>query len=81
MNIPLLIIRLYAAVRYKDPISVFLVKNILAIMYGVTDLYDCCYDIKTWRKAEKATSDGQELPDINGKDNKSFEQEATKGEL
>ena len=50
-------------------------------MYGLTELYDCCYDIKTWRKAEKATSDGQELPDTNGKDNKGFEPEATEGEL
>ena len=50
-------------------------------MYGITEMYDCCYDIKTWKEAEKATSDELELPDINGKDNKSFEPEATKEDL
>ena len=81
LNIPLLVIRSYISVRYNDPISVFLVKNILAILYGVTELYDCCYDIKTWRKdskADKATGDDQHVSDVNGVRNKSFDPEAKK---
>ncbi|XP_067949916.1 uncharacterized protein [Watersipora subatra] len=45
LNIPLLTIRLYLAVHYDEPASVFLVKNIVGILFGVVEIYDCTYDI------------------------------------
>lgn len=44
VNIPLLAIRVFIAFRFGDSISVFLIKNIIAIMFGLIEVYDCCFD-------------------------------------
>lgn len=44
VNLPLLIIRAYIAIEYDDFISVFLVKNVLAILFGIIEIYDCFHD-------------------------------------
>lgn len=46
MNVPLLVTRVYIAYVYKDSVSVFLVKNILGITFGVIEIYDCSYDYR-----------------------------------
>ncbi|XP_067949920.1 uncharacterized protein [Watersipora subatra] len=51
INIPLLIIRIYLAATYVRSISVFLVKNILGIIFGLIEIYDCSYDIHVERIA------------------------------
>lgn len=60
INVPLLIIRSYIAVHFDDFISVFLVKNILAILFGIVEIYDCCYDRYEERKEEELESQSNE---------------------
>ncbi|XP_067949164.1 uncharacterized protein [Watersipora subatra] len=50
LNIPLLVIRVYLAATYDESISVFLVKNILGIFFGLVEIYDCSYDIHSEKK-------------------------------
>ena len=78
LNIPLLAIRSYISVRYADSISVFLVKNIVAILYGAIEIYDCCYEIKLEKKEKETACDDQDMSNINGMDNKSLEPETKK---
>ena len=56
---------------YKDSISVFLVKNILGLLYGIIEVYDCCYDIHldNVKSREEKSEDNHQLSDINGVDN------------
>lgn len=44
LNLPLLMTRVYIGLIYGDSVSVFLVKNILGIAFGIVEIYDCCYD-------------------------------------
>ena len=47
VNIPLLCTRVYIAFVYKDEsVSVFLVKNIIGIIFGVIEVYDCSFDYR-----------------------------------
>jgi len=54
LNIPLLCIRVYISIKYKDQISVFLVKNILSIMYAIVEIYDCIFDLSELEQTDKA---------------------------
>ncbi|XP_067948399.1 uncharacterized protein [Watersipora subatra] len=74
LNIPLLTIRLYLAVHRIEPASVFLVKNIVSIIFGLIEIYDCTYDI--YSEAYNSNT----LSDVNVKDSISSEHEKLKTE-
>lgn len=45
LNVPLLGCRLYIAAAYDDrSVSVFLVKNIIGILFGIVEVYDCSFE-------------------------------------
>mgnify|MGYP001794703573 FL=1 len=45
VNVPLLCIRIYIAAEYEDEsVSIFLVKNIIGILFGVIEVYDCSFE-------------------------------------
>ena len=50
---PLLGTRVYIAAQYADQsVSVFLVKNLLGIIFGVVEVYDCSYEYHEFCKGK-----------------------------
>lgn len=62
LNVPLLVVRGYIALEYREHISVFLVKNILGILFGIVEIYDCCYDIGVVNAEEKKKKETPQTP-------------------
>ena len=50
---PLLGTRVYIAAQYADQsVSVFLVKNLLGIIFGIVEVYDCSYEYHEFCKGK-----------------------------
>lgn len=81
MNIPLLAIRIYIAVQFGDSISVFLIKNVIAIMFGVIEVYDCCFDRNREHRGYQETVDMAVTPTEEPKVSEEVNKRTSKNEM
>ena len=78
MNLPLMGIRIYMKFQYDELISVFLVKNALAILYAIMEVYDSLYELRSLHEEKKAAKLEEQQKEANiSRNNNGFTDETS----